>query len=506
MVEILEEYAYVFLLFCPLGVIGLWRWSIWLTRKLVSLWHRPFVSSGCAYRVSIVTPVYNENRKLFRQALESWKKNQPDEIIAVIDFSDVDCIDEFRKFQTNFSNGKLIITRKPGKRPALADGVKAAQGTIIALVDSDTIWDRDILPKMLAPFTDPLVGGVAPRQKVFKPDTLARRLFDIRLDDRYLTEIAYLSVVGNAVTCLSGRTALYRKKAIVDLLDKMVNETFLGKQCISGDDKCLTNLVQAHRWQVRYQSNAHVFTPGVPDLLTFFKQNLRWARNSWRADLKAVSSRWLWNEPFLAFHLCDRFVQPLSLLLGPIFLIFSVAEGYWPITLILLAWWGISRGLKIYPHLLDQPTDLLLLPLYVVSTYSIAVIRIYALLTLNNQGWITRWDTGRLRRWSLLKAIPSYVGTVSILFLLAAGVEHYKLSVAKTYTSPRSNEINDVLINQERERLSSREPRNDSIEKTIMESRDDEMMRNWLGRDTSWAYLKDSKGRGNAEGNFIETH
>jgi hyaluronan synthase len=402
-----------------------------------------------------VTPVYNENPKLFRLALQSWKENQPDEIIAVIDHSDFGCIEEFRKFQASFSNGKLIITRKPGKRPALADGVKGAQSTIIALVDSDTIWDRNILPKMLLPFTDPFVGGVAPRQQVFKPDTLARRLFDIRLDDRYLTEMAYLSVLGNGVTCLSGRTVLYRKEAIVDLVDEMVNETFLGKKCISGDDKCLTNLVQANQWKVCYQSNAHVFTPGAQDLLTFFKQNVRWARNSWRADLKAISSRWIWNEPFLAFHLCDRFVQPLTLLLGPIFFIFAVAGKYWLITLMLMAWWGVSRGLKILPHLLDKPTDLLLLPLYVVSTYALAIIRIYALLTLNKQGWITRWDGTRLRRWSLLKAIPSYVGTVSIMFLLAAGVEHYKLSVAKTYTSPRSNGINE---NQEWEGLSSDEP------------------------------------------------
>jgi hyaluronan synthase len=71
----------------PLGIIGLWRWSIWLFKELVGLRYRPQTKEYKA-KVSLITPVYNENPDVFKQALLSWQKNKPAEIIAVIDYSD----------------------------------------------------------------------------------------------------------------------------------------------------------------------------------------------------------------------------------------------------------------------------------------------------------------------------------------------------------------------------------------------------------------------------------
>lgn len=81
--------------------------------------------------------------------LESWWKNSPNEIIAVIDKSDVDCIKEFEDFQIGKSNVILIITSKPGKRAALVDGILKAKSEILALTDSDTIWGKHVQEKML---------------------------------------------------------------------------------------------------------------------------------------------------------------------------------------------------------------------------------------------------------------------------------------------------------------------------------------------------------------------
>ena len=68
----------------PLGVIGVWRWSTWLVKKLGGIKYR---SQGGGFQpsVSIVTPVYNEDPKIFLKALKSWILNRPKEIIGVID-------------------------------------------------------------------------------------------------------------------------------------------------------------------------------------------------------------------------------------------------------------------------------------------------------------------------------------------------------------------------------------------------------------------------------------
>ncbi len=432
MIELLKSYLHIIILYFPLGAIGIYRWSVWIIKKIVATKYKPVGENGYRNTLSIVVPVYNENPNVFQKALESWINNNPDEIIAVIDYTDEACIERFKKFQEKNNNSKLIITKRPGKRQALSDGIKVAQYNIIALVDSDTIWDPSIKSALLSPFIDPLVGGVGPRQDVLNTNTLARRLFNIHLDNRYFEEITYLATVGNTLTCISGRTALYRKEAIKDLCEALENETFWGIKCISGDDKCLTRLVQEKGWKTRYQGNARVLTPGAPDLLTLFKQHLRWTRNSYRSDLKSLVSGWIWKkEKFLAFHMIDAKTQPFTLIIGPIYFIFSIIWGHWLIAIVLLIWWHFSRAIKLYPHLKHRPSDILILPFYVLTTYFMAILKIYAMVTIRKQGWITRWDKGRLQVgvsniFRLFKVSASYFATFLIILLLSFGVLKYK--------------------------------------------------------------------------------
>ena len=93
----IQQYLYHYPFLVPLGIIGIWRWSVWILKELISLGYKPITSSYHT-SVSIVTPVYNENPSVFRAALASWKKNRPTEIIAVIDYTDKKCIEVFKQF------------------------------------------------------------------------------------------------------------------------------------------------------------------------------------------------------------------------------------------------------------------------------------------------------------------------------------------------------------------------------------------------------------------------
>lgn len=385
----MQDFTSLLLFYMPLGVIGLWRWGTWLMRKTISWFYVPIRGEYQA-TVSVVTPVYMEDPAVLKLALESWKANGPAEIIAVIDAADKASIEEFRRFAAGFPGAKLIITEKPGKRPALADGVKAATCAIVALVDSDTIWGASVLKHALPPFADAKVGGVATRQNVLSPKTLAQNLFDIQLDLRFHDDMMPSAVAGHVFTCLSGRTALYRREAILPLLDDLVHEKFWGKQCIGGDDKRLTYLIEAAGWKARYQHDAQVYTPGASDLSTFFKQRTRWSRNTWRADLRAMWQGWVWKHPFLAFVLIDRTISNFTMLLSLTYFVVSLILGLWIPAAILLGWFLFSRGIRISSHLARRPGNFKLIPVYVVTSYIMATIRIYGLFTLNRQDWITR--------------------------------------------------------------------------------------------------------------------
>jgi hyaluronan synthase len=375
--------------------------------------------------LSLVVPVYNENPKWFREALDSWVRNRPDEIIAVIDETDRACRKVFDEFsQTAPCSTRLLITPEPGKRSALARGIRAAQGEIVALVDSDTAWERDVKSWLLAPFADVSVGGVGSRQAVLRPQTLAQRLFSIRLDMRYFHEMAALAASGDAVTCLSGRTVFYRRSALIGLIDDLVNERFLGKLCISGDDKRLTQLLQQNGWKMRYQQTACVWTHGARRLSAFLRQHVRWARNSWRTDMRMLFSRWVWKrEKWLAYHLLDRFAQPFALMLGPIALGVSLLAGQWAVAGLLVGWWLVSRTIKLWPHLKRHSADMILMPLYAfLLIYVLGVLKIYALVTVDHQDWITRWDRQRRTTLSLGRRLVAYGTTLSLLLVLGIAV------------------------------------------------------------------------------------
>ena len=88
---------------------------------------------------------------MFDQAVRSWQRNGVHEIVAVIDKSNIKhimrCQREYVDDPSSATKFRLVVTPKPGKRAALCDGIELATGELIALVDSDTIWDDDVLVK-----------------------------------------------------------------------------------------------------------------------------------------------------------------------------------------------------------------------------------------------------------------------------------------------------------------------------------------------------------------------
>lgn len=423
----------IVLAYFPLGIIGFWRWGVWLIKKGYATTYRP-TKGAFDGTVTVVSPVYNENPKVFARALKSWRDNGVNEIVAVIDYTDERCQAIFEEFSKTFPGAKLIVTKKPGKRPALVDGIEIATSDFIALVDSDTNWAPDVKKNALLPFQDPKIGGVSTKQNVWNPQTLAQRLFNAQLNLRYLEELPFMVALGGSViTCFSGRTAFYRRAAVTPLLSQLLHETFWGKPVISGDDKRLTYLVEKSGWKAAYQSNAQVFTPGMAHLSQYFKQRLRWTRNSWRADLRTLTQGWVYKYPRFVWYLIDRVLQPFAQLLSPIAFGVALALGLWIPAAVLFIWWHIGRLIRMWPHLRHSPQDALLIPVFILLNFYNALMKIYALVTLNRQGWITRWNKNRLPGpppW--LRAASAYGTTAVIVAGLTTGMTIHELGARNT--------------------------------------------------------------------------
>jgi cellulose synthase/poly-beta-1,6-N-acetylglucosamine synthase-like glycosyltransferase len=417
----LPSSLYDYWLIIPLGVIGTWRWTIWFIKKIVSTLYYPITPetkkdpsrSTDDLTVSVIIPVYNEDKKIFRRSLESWWKNKPAEIIAIIDKSDAACIAEFKEFQQGKSNLNLIVTSKPGKRAALADGISESNGQILALTDSDTMWDSNFLENALRPLqADPKIGGVTPRYHPLERRTIWQKMTDIFWDMRNYYDMPAQTAGGKALSCLSGKTALYRREILLPKMNLFLNEIILGRKKESGEDKCFTRLVQQEGWKTYYQSSAIIYSSAAPGFDQFITQRIRWARNSHNSDFQSLWSGWVWKCPYLAFSMIDRFISVFTLLLGPIFLSIAIIESQWGLAISIIILWLVGRTIKIIPHLRRNPKDFFILPVYLGVNFLMALTRLYALVTIRDQHIIRGFRKAKASR---IKKIKDYFLTIEMI-------------------------------------------------------------------------------------------
>ena len=373
----------------PLAIAGVIVWGLWLYRFILSRRARPIVSDFRA-TTSVIVPSFHEDPEILMSALESWRRQQPDEIIVVLDVEDLEA---YRRI-TALADPTVrpVLFHHVGKRSALGAGVRLAKNDILVLTDSDTWWQPGLLENVLMPFADPRVGAVGTHQNVYQRDTsIWRRIADWMVNLRYLDYVPAMGRAG-AVPCISGRTAVYRREAVLLVLDHLENEFFLGRRCISGDDGRLTWLVLASGYRTVHQPTARAQSMFPSSFRAFIKQRIRWSRNSYRCYLTAIAKGWLWRVPFVTkVTVLQILLTPITMGLTLFYLIFNRLDPT-PLGFGAAACWLLlGRGIRGISHLRRHPKDLLILPVMALTVILVALpIKVYAFVTMNRQGWLTR--------------------------------------------------------------------------------------------------------------------
>jgi N-acetylglucosaminyltransferase len=141
-----------------------------------------------------------------------------------------------------------------------------------------------------------------------------------------------------------------------------------------------------------HQSTAKALSMFPTTFRAFVKQRVRWSRNSVRCYLTAIAKGWLWRQPILTqVTVLQILLTPLTMGLTIGYLVFSRLE-LTPLGIALAAGWVVlGRGIRGWSHLRRHPRDLLLLPLMTVTVILVALpIKVWAFVTMNRQGWLTR--------------------------------------------------------------------------------------------------------------------
>jgi len=362
--------------------------SFELTARRYAKRYRPH-DGHVDHKVSTVIPTWNEKPEWLRKSILSALAGS-DEVIVAYSRSDKKALTTLEKLRPRFRVREIAFQRRVPKKRAVYEAVRVATGEVVIIQDSDTWAPRSAYSEILKPFQDDKVGGVVAQNIIFNVKHLAGMFSKFVEASRNLINKAF-SYFGQ-VHVLDSRFCAYRKEAILPLMDDYLNNRFLGRDVVIGEDKMLTALLQKAGWKCVMQSTAVDYTAAPDSLAGFLKQQLRWARSGYAYLFRhywCLKLHWL-----LTWHILFYFLAPIAfplivaydILMTPPLL--ELPPVIW--ALILLA--GVSSIALMTARLKGMHIQLREAILVgVFGLFVLLPLRLYALMTVWKQGsWISR--------------------------------------------------------------------------------------------------------------------
>lgn len=345
--------------------------------------------------VDVIVPCFNENPNTLAECLESIASQDyagKMQIYVVDDGSanrDV-VAPVHRIYASDPRFSFILLANNVGKRKAQIAAIRSSSGDLVLNVDSDTILAADVVTKLVLKMHDPGIGAAMGQLIASnRNQTWLTRLIDMEYWLACNEERAAQARFG-AVMCCCGPCAMYRRSALALLLDQYEAQFFRGKPSDFGEDRHLTILMLKAGFRTEYVPDAIAATVVPHSLRPYLRQQLRWARSTFR-------------DTFLAWRLLPELDGYLTLdvigqNLGPLLLAISSLAALAQLLIDgSIPWWtGLTiaamttvrccvaalraRELRFIGFSLHTPINIcLLLPL-----------KAYALCTLSNSDWLSR--------------------------------------------------------------------------------------------------------------------
>lgn len=226
--------------------------------------------------VSIVVPVYNEEKGIWKTVHSLTSLNYPKdklEIIIVDHGSRDRTADIAKQIKAQFSSYKIEVVEKKRqgremKAHAFNAGLKVASGEFVACVDGDTIVMKNCLSEMVPYFEDPNVGAVISTIKVHQPKNIYEKIQ--HLEYIFATFTRSLMSKINTLHVTPGALSIYRKS----LFDKYGG---FDEDNITEDLEMAMRL-RYHNYSIKLAQNSITYTK-VPDTFkALWSQRVRWFR------------------------------------------------------------------------------------------------------------------------------------------------------------------------------------------------------------------------------------
>ncbi len=421
--------------------VMVWRICLWLSYRPM-----PPIDEKDLPAVSVIIPAYNEGA-LVRKSIDSvthldYPRHKL-QVIAVDDGSSDDTWDHICAAASH-APVKVLTLRQPvnkGKRHALYAGFQRATGEVWVTVDSDSILEPDALRHGVVPLVrDKRIGLVAGNVKVLnRNDSLFTRFLKVSFVLSFTFSRAYQTQIRGLLTT-PGALSIYRASAVKPVLEKWINQTFLGVPCLTGEDRSMTNFICAQGYHSFFQSTAVVWAKMPSTYNGMVKMFLRWARSNIRETLVLLSflfkpfrTDYLWGFRINSVLIASTLIIPYFLMAHSYYLLLT--NPFW------LFRYAIMIGVMSIPMAAiylrnERDSDFAWVVAYEFFwILACQWIMPYAFLTCRQQGaWITRGETKR--EAPIQRPVPVFKPKEA--FLAASGTSSIPFP-PQVYQFPRSS-------------------------------------------------------------------
>lgn len=311
--------------FAYLGALALL--SLWGLHRLEFLrWYRraPQAARDSGGELPLVTvqlPVYNE-RTVVAALIDAcarldWPRERLE--IQVLDDSgdETRSIVDERAANWRAAGVDVRVLRRAErtgyKAGALAAGLQAARGELIAVFDADFAPDPGFLRRLIGAFDDPRVGMVQARwEHENRGASLLTRAQAVLLDGHFVIEHSARAALGVYFN-FNGTAGLWRRQAILD------GGGWQGDTLT--EDLDLSYRAQLAGWRFVYAGEVACAAELPADLSSFRGQQRRWARGSVQVARKLLPGLWRSRQSLrvkveASAHLLGNAGYPLVLLLA----------------------------------------------------------------------------------------------------------------------------------------------------------------------------------------------
>lgn len=218
--------------------------------------------------VTILVPVYNEERTVEKTILSLFELNYPKdqlEILIVDDGSKDNTWNIIQKFK-GLPHVTLHQKENGGKYTALNYGITHSTSEFIGCLDADSFVDKEALNYILPYFDDAQTVAVTPSLKIQNPDSILglmqnaeynmgifiRKIFSL-LDAQYVTP---------------GPFSIFRKE--------IFKKVGLYRHAHNTEDLEMALRLQDEHYKITNAHKAMVYTVGPRTLYTLYRQRVRW--------------------------------------------------------------------------------------------------------------------------------------------------------------------------------------------------------------------------------------